>query len=239
VPATFPRKHLQKRYDVSAITDDEWHTYSARKSSEYLVKYLSHAESGSQWLLNAGSGIYELKLDGWREIAVDLFTSPIRRHPFAVCGSVENLPLQANSCGAIVCIGEVLAYCDPALALAEFGRALKPSGILICDFGSSRSLRYWFRKDYGRAANLVTDYYNGSPETIWVYDPGYIIPLLTSVGFVIRAIFGSHTWSALARRLGASISTAMRLQHQLEWFQLPTAWADITTIVAERAENVK
>lgn len=235
----FKRKELTPRYDVSAIHDDEWHTYSAKKSAEYLASHLSGVETPSLWLLNAGSGVYELNLSEWKEVAMDIFTSPIRKRPFAVCASVENLPFQFSSCGAIVCIGEVLAYCDPAAAVAEFARVLMPSGILVCDFGSSRSFRYWFKEGHGSAASLVTDYYNGSPERIWVYDPGYIVPLLISSGFDMKAKLGSHTWSALARRLGASMGTAMFVQRKLEWLRLPTAWADITTIVAERAGIAK
>lgn len=234
MPAGFTRKELTTRYDVSSIHDDEWHTYSANKSAECLAAHLTRVKRPSIWLLNAGSGVYELHLSEWKEVSIDLFISPIQKRPFAVCASVENLPFLSSSCGGIVCIGEVLAYCDPAAAIREFARVLMPSGIVICDFGNSRSFRYWFRKAYGSAANLVTDYYNGSPERIWVYDPGYMVPLLTTSGFAVKAKLGSHTWSALARRLGASMSTAMLVQHHLEWLRLPAVWADIMTIVAER-----
>jgi ubiquinone/menaquinone biosynthesis C-methylase UbiE len=52
---------------------------------------------------------------------------------YSVCTSVERLPFRENSMGAIVCVGEVLAYCDPAAAIGEFARVLVRSGLLICD----------------------------------------------------------------------------------------------------------
>jgi SAM-dependent methyltransferase len=230
----FRRDELRSRYDISAISEDEWHEYSGYKTAEFITYYLSRTEVNSKLLLNAGAGVYEIQANSWSEISVDLFSTPLRNRQHAVCASIESLPFQAATFGAVVCVGEVLAYCDPAAAIAEFARVLVPSGTLICDFGNSRSFRYWLRYSYGRAADLVTDYYNGTPERIWVYDPAYVKSLLTSSGFVIKDALGTHTWSALARRLGASVELAIRLQRRLERLRLPPAWADLTTIVAER-----
>lgn len=230
----FRRDELRSRYDISAISEDEWHEYSGDKTAKFITQYLYRTAAKSKLLLNAGAGVYEIRATSWREISVDLFSTPLHNRQHALCASIESLPFQAANFGAVVCVGEVLAYCDPAAAIAEFARILAPSGTLICDFGSSRSIRYWLRRSYGRAADLVTDCYNGGPERIWVYDPAYVASLLTSSGFVIRATLGTHTWSALARRLGTSIQLALHLQRRLERLRLPSTWADLTTIVAER-----
>jgi SAM-dependent methyltransferase len=228
---------LRLRYDISVIDEDVWHAYAGKKTAEVISHYLSITEVSPKLLLNAGAGVHEIQLAGWDEISIDLFTSPIRDRKFAVCASVEALPFQAHMFGAIVCVGEVLAYCDPAAAITEFARVLVPSGTLICDFGSSRSFRYWLKPSYGRAADLITDQYNGSPERIWIYDPAYVISVLASSGFVIKAVLGTHTWSALARRIGISSSAALLLQRKLERLSLPDKWADLTTIVASLAST--
>jgi SAM-dependent methyltransferase len=235
VSARFTRKYLSTRYNVSVVREDDWHTYSAEKCAEYLIAHLEEVNTASHWLLNAGAGVYELKLGDWKEVFLDLFTAPIQnRCPNAICGSVADLPIKARTCGAVVCVGEVLAYCDPAAAIAEFARVLVPTGILVCDFGNSRSSRHWLTQAYGRFADVVTDYYNGSPEQIWVYDPDYITQLLVSQGFRIKAKMGIHIWSALARRCGLSMKLATYLQRRLERIPLSERWADIMTIVAER-----
>jgi SAM-dependent methyltransferase len=217
------------------MREDDWHCYSEKKTTELLARHLSVSEVPSNWLLNAGAGVYQFRLGGWKEVSLDLFTSPIRQRQCPVCASIEKLPFRSGTFGGIACVGEVLGYCDPAAAIVEFSRLLAPLGILICDFGSSREIRYWLRPPYGRAADLVTDYYNEAPERIWVYDPIYVSSLLVSSGFDIRARLGTHTWSALARRVGASAPMAVFLQRHLEWLRLPSAWADVTTIVAARA----
>jgi ubiquinone/menaquinone biosynthesis C-methylase UbiE len=109
----------------------------------------------------------------WDEISVDLFTTPLRSQKLSVCANIQVLPFKADTFGCVVCVGEVLAYCDPAQAISELARVLASSGLLICDFGSTTSARYAFTHLYGRAADIVTDHYNGSPEKIWVYSPQY------------------------------------------------------------------
>jgi hypothetical protein len=109
-------------------------------------------------------------------------------------------------------VGEVLGYCDPVSAIQEFSRVLAPAGLLICDFGSSLSTKRRFTESFGRAADLIVDHYNGSPEQIWIYHPDYICAALESSGFKIKKVFGTHTWSALARRFGVSIGLAIKME---------------------------
>jgi SAM-dependent methyltransferase len=230
----FKRDELGHRYDVGQISEDDWHSYSGQAGLACISKHLSSLKPPSDWLLNGGSGVYALGLSDWKEVALDLFATPIRRRPYPVCASVDQLPFASGVFGGVVCIGEVLGYCDPAKAIAEFARVLSPKGMLICDFRSSRGFRNWFSSTYGRAADLVIDEYNRSPERTWVYDPSYIHSLLRSSGFHVNDSIGIHTWSALARRLGISVPTALSLQRKLGWIKVPSAWADLTTVVAGR-----
>jgi SAM-dependent methyltransferase len=216
------------------MREDEWHAYSGNRTTRIIEAELSAAHYVPSWLLNAGSGIYILRPHEWREVRFDLFSAPIKGGSFSVCGSIEQLPFSDGSFGAIACVGEVLAYCDPAAAAREFARVLAPAGILISDFGSSRSMRRLLSPSFGRAADLVTDDYNGSPENTWIYDPDYISALLANLGFKIQKTFGTHTWSALARRLGCSPRLAVSIQRRLDWLRLPAVAADVITVIAVR-----
>jgi SAM-dependent methyltransferase len=235
----FKPHELATRYDVESFREDEWHTYFGNKSLKIVVSQLASCQSHSRLLLNAGSGVYQIDVDGWSETAVDLFDAPIRGRQNAVRASIEDLPFESGMFGSVVCVGEVLGYCDPAKAILEFSRVLAPSGILICDFGNSRSFRYWFKKQYGRAADLTTDQYNGTPEPIWVYDCDYISSLLISAKFTIKRISGIHTWSAMARRIGISAKNATNIQSRLDRVRLPVKWSDIIAISAVRSEDGK
>jgi len=230
----FKRDELKARYEVTSIQEDEWHSYTDVKTAKIVANHLLHAKRIGGWLLNAGAGIYEIKEGDWRQVPLDLFAAPICGKRYAVCGSVERLPFADQAFDVAVCVGEVLAYCDPAAALWELHRVTKSSGLLICDFGNSRSLRHIMKTSFGRAADLVTDDYNGSQERIWIYSPAYIASLLEEFGFRITARYGSHTWSALGRRLGLTATNSLSAQCSLNWLPLPVQWADLVTFVAER-----
>ena len=239
MPPGFKPHELAARYNVESFREDEWHTYCGIKSSAFVTDNLTSCSAHSRLLLNAGSGVYQLGVNGWSETTVDLFDAPMHGRQNAVRASVENLPFESGIFGAVVCVGEVLGYCDPTKAIFEFSRVMAPAGVLIIDFGNSRSLRYLFKKQYGRAADLITDQYNGTPEAIWVYDFSYITSLLNSAQFTIKRVSGMHTWSALARRAGISAQTATHFQRRMDWLQLPNKWSDVIGIVSVRHEDGK
>jgi len=233
----FRRDELAGRYNVTSFEEDDWHAHTGRRTSKFLAEQVGQIPHSPGWVLNAGSGVYQLGLGHWNEVSVDLFDLPISRHVFSVCASVKQLPFHSAAFAGVICVGEVLSYCDPAQAISEFARVLVPTGCLICDFSSSRSIKYWGRLSFGRAADIVTDVYNSSPEHIWVYDPSYIRSLLEASGFVIRKVVGTHSWSALAKRCGATRSRSLVLERWLEWVRLPSSWADLTTILAVRVTD--
>jgi len=91
------------------------------------------------------------------------------------------------------------------------------------------------QEPYGRAADIITDLYNGTPERTWVYNPEYIQKLLFSSGFVITTFKTTHSWSALALRLGLSKEKSFKFQKYMALVPFPKFLADLVTIVAVRS----
>lgn len=233
----FDPEELKLRYDVEAFREDAWHTYCGRRTANIVAEGLLRSVAKSRTLLNAGSGVHRIEAPGWEEVSVDLFAAPLRLHSRSVRANVEQLPFKNSEFGAVVCVGEVLGYCDPAKAIVEFSRVLERGGILICDFGNSRSIRYWFTSTFRRSADLVTDAYNGSPERIWVYDPSYILSVANTCGLRVLQMTGTHSWSAVARRVGVGPDGAVWWEKALNRIPAPNSWAALTTIVACRHEG--
>lgn len=230
----FSPEELRARYDVVGVREDAWHEYAGERTRLLVREWLSRCRSESRLLLNAGAGVHELKPAGWEEICVDLFSRPMQSHRRAVQASVEQLPFASGEFGAVVCVGEVLGYCDPALAIAELARVTSRRGILICDFGNSRAARYWFTSTHGRTADMVSVHYNGCMERIWVYDPKYISSLLVHSGLEIFSVTGTHGWSALLRRAGVLPGLALGVERRLGRMPFPRNQAELVTIVASR-----
>lgn len=229
------RYDLKCRYDVSRIDEDEWHSYSGKRTLQFLSEQLAAVAAPERWLLNAGAGVYGDVGRPCHEVSVDLFQTPLNGRENAVCANVERLPFRDGSFHIVICVGEVLAYCDPSAALSEFSRLLISPGILICDFGSSRSFRYLLSEHFGRAAEIVTEDYNGAPERTWRYDPAYILSLLEAYNLKPTKMIGTHTWSALAERVGLNRCNAISVQRACDWIPLPKSWADVITLAAVKS----
>ena len=142
------------------------------------------------------------------------------------------MPFSDAAFDAVVCVGEVISYCDPSRALAEFNRVLRDDGILIFDYPSSRSPRHWFKDRFGRAADIFRDEYNQTEEPIWIYSPSYMEDLLTQNSFEVREQAGTHLFSAIARRVGIPFSALAKLEQQFRFLGRTTALADVITVAA-------
>jgi SAM-dependent methyltransferase len=148
---------------------------------------------------------------------------------------LRNLPFATGSFGAVVCVGEVLGYCDPVKVLTEFARILEPGGRLIVDFGNTGSLRHIFTPSYRRAADLVVVEYNGSPERIWNYDPSYIESVLQSLQFKPAKRHGFYGWSVLLNRLGLASRASVAAERLLSQVPFSSRWSDLIMLVCDRA----
>lgn len=230
------REKLRERYDVGNFEEDEWHRLCGERTSAIIRREVRAPGGRPAQLLNAGCGVYTLGLPNWHEIGVDLFEAPLGSRSDVICANIESLPFENGSFGAVLCVGEVLGYCDPQRALREFSRLAAPGATLICDFGSTLSARYLLTAVRGRMADIISDEYNGTEERVWVYHPDYIRKLIEGVGFEVLKEFGTHSLPALARRMGCPQSVAAAGVASLPWIPQPKRLADVRTIVAAKRE---
>lgn len=232
----FAREDLRARYDIKEVIEDDWHSHTDSVTKSVLARHLQSLDLGKEdWVLNAGAGVTNLHLQEGSELPLDLFSAPIADRKHAVCGSIVQLPFKSHVFRAAVCVGEVLAYCDPNDAIMELARVVRPGGIIICDFGSTKSWRHIGTSRFGRAAVVLSSEYNGSDERTWIYDPSYILRLMTKHGLVVRFMYGAHAWSTIARRFGISTRVALAVEQRLQ--RVVDVWerSDTVTVVAELA----
>jgi SAM-dependent methyltransferase len=215
------------------MSEDVWHQHSAARTRDFIRAQLP--QPGPKWrsLLNAGAGVYEIGAAGYSETFLDLFMTPIQRRRRAVCGSVEQMPFEDASFDVAVCVGEVISYCDPAHAIAEFARVLRVGGVVMFDYSSSRSARHWLKPTHGRAADIFTDEYNGSPERVWVYGPNYMSSLLLQNSFEVRAEQATHCWSAILRRAGTPLRAAVFVERLIGRVR-SNRFCDLITVAAAK-----
>lgn len=232
----FSREEIAGRYDIRELVEDKWHEHSTIEYYAFLREVMQDIKPRlTPYLaLNAGCGVYSLFMDGWDEVGIDIFLKPLLGKPSRVCGNIEGLPFASESFDGVACVGEVLAYCKPSLALKEMARVLKPGGPLVFDFGSTRSARFWMTSHYGRAADIVTVPYNGRPERTWVYDPEYMMSLVEECGCDVVEVRGIHSFSCLARKVGISVTNSIYVERALSKLIRLTGFSDTIMVWAKK-----
>lgn len=224
---------MQYRYDVPVFLEDSWHLKTEDRTNKIVCSALSRIVSGGL-VLNVGSGSYRIPAPHLNQVCLDLFRTPLHGQPAAVCGNAEKLPFRGDAFDAVVCVGEVIAYCDPIEVMKEASRTIKPGGVFVVDFGSTDSARFLLTKVRGRFADIVTVPYNGTAEKTWVYNYRYMRGILESCSFRIIKTFGTHAWSSLVYRMLGSTWAALLAEDVMGKISHPIGIADTITMVAKK-----
>ena len=84
-----------------------------------------------------------------------------------LAGSVERLPIGDATVDKACSLNSIYFWKDPAAAMAELARVLRPSGLLILGFEAAETLRAWPGHRYG----------------FTVYEPDAVVRLAEGAGF--------------------------------------------------------
>jgi len=200
------------KLDVASVADaynnlnhiwsrkDKWHYHTYKSISIFIEKIFSKhikKEDKEITILNAGSGGNEYNLKSKKHIHIDLAKKNIIKKKYYIVGSIEDIPLKKETIDLILCVGSVLNYTDALKVISEFHKVLKHDSYLILEFEMSDSLEYFGTTSFKKNVDIVTTFYNGEEEKIWVYSMSYIKKLLIKRGFKILEKKYIHVFTPL------------------------------------------
>ncbi len=116
-----PTNHQARRQRIWSLVPAP---VSGRRQRRWLGEFLA-ARRPDELILNLGSG-------GWRLSSQVVNVDAL---PFAgvdLCADIHRLPFGPGEVDAIVCTGVLEHITDPAAAVAEFRRVLRPGGAVLC-----------------------------------------------------------------------------------------------------------
>ncbi|GHU42485.1 hypothetical protein FACS1894111_06510 [Clostridia bacterium] len=190
------KKKIQEFYEnISSVwpEDNNWHLYSQKQ----IAKYVCHQKFNPQYtILNAGSGGSDYGLSN-RMHHVDIAKNKIDHFAQYTVSGVEKMPFQSASFADVICVGDVINYCDARAAIAEFARVMKPFGQLILEFESSWGYEHQKSNAYKKPAAVTALSYGGEMQNQWLYSPDYIKKILHDFGFQVTDVFCFHILSSL------------------------------------------
>ena len=266
-------------FDAMAPTYDElepWYEHLYAVLHRILRETIGRAPAGGGLALDAGCGtgfqsalLTEL---GWDAHGVDVSAGLLavarRRLPgvaFALA-SVETLPYPDGRFDAIVCCGSTLSFVDdPARALAELGRVLRPGGRLLldCEHRPSLDLAWtlasaltgdalgygvkagdaWRAITAGRSLRLPYPGYG----PLWLFSRRELAAMLAAAGLTSVRTWGLHNVTNLLPstllhrpRLSRTLAAAFRALRHLDARVIGTApalaFANNLVVLARRAQ---
>lgn len=162
---------------------DKWHAYTGKIIHDTVKQWVCARNRPNDRILNIGSGGSSYGLTGFSITHADLCTRNLPVGESTICNA-ENLPFADGIFDLTICVGSVLNYCDALVAITEMARVTSPGGTLILEFEKSENLEYIGSKAFRASAGVVTTFYAGEKERIWVYSEAYITSLLATVDLV-------------------------------------------------------
>lgn len=189
----------ERMEDIWPATDP-WHFCTRNAIYDTVQLWTPAYKKDGARILNIGSGGADYDLAGMNLIHGDLCIRNLSAGTSTVCNA-ETLPFQEATFDVAICVGSVLNYCDALVALSEMARVIKPAGTLILEFEKSDNFEYIFSKPFCANAMMVTTFYGGEKERLWVYNERYIKNLLFALGFKIRRRRAIHTLSSAMLRV--------------------------------------
>jgi SAM-dependent methyltransferase len=94
------------------------------------------------------------------------------------------MPFRTEAFSAIICVGSVLNYCDPARCLQEISRVLRPGGFAIIEYERSASADFILQDGYGTGAARFETFFSQEKTELWCYSDRFIDNLLVNNGLI-------------------------------------------------------
>jgi SAM-dependent methyltransferase len=190
---------------------DSWHAHTKRCLDE-IVGSLADVAAGCNRVLHVGSAGDGYGLLGRENFHMDLAERRLSGIEGAIVGDLHQIPVAPAAIDLCTCVGNVLNYCDAAVAIAELANILVPGGWLILEFETSDSWEYFGSPAFRQSAARVETFYGDDPATaLWVYSLKYASSLLTAHGLNIRRTRRVHVASSLVYKMTGRIDVASRL----------------------------
>jgi len=191
---------------------DKWHYHTYKTIDSYIKNQMQKLKlSHDAKVINLGSGGNPYCFNENNMLHVDITDVKIKNKPHFLISNIEHLDESDSSYDVGLCVGSVINYADALLAIKELSRVVKGGGILFLEFENSNSFEFVRTNTFCKKASVVTTFYQGCEEKIWVYSEKYICNLLTICGFKIINKQRFHIITPLIYRITKDPQKAVKL----------------------------
>ena len=177
---------------------DAWSTHTRLNITKIIERFTDETH---RKILNAGCGNNDYGLSEWAEcINLDISTRQCRKIERAVVADIETIPFCNDSFDATICVGAVLNYAEPYVAIPELVRVTKRGGLILLDFETTNTAELLFSRDWAKRVSVIERNYAGRPDKTFLFSLEHIRKILAQHDVAVAATHHYHLTTAIWHR---------------------------------------
>lgn len=196
------RTRAKAAYDETGVIwpeTDRWSTHTRDFIDQTLRKF---APRGDQLILNAGCGGNDYGLGSLGNcVNLDISFQQSRALNMAAVGDIETLPFETSSFDLVICVGAVVNYCEPYVAIPELARVLKAGGLLFIDFETTTTAEVLFSDHWGRRVSVIERLFADRMDKTYLFSPYHVKTIVKESRCDLVVTRRYHTSTAIWRRM--------------------------------------
>lgn len=189
---------------------DVWHWKTHLEIEKFISQKVINKQALFKSILIAGSAGNSHLLPEEKIIHFDIAEEKIKNKSHFMVGSIEEIPFPSKSFDCVICVGSVVNYCDPILALRQFNLVTQSNGILILEFENSCTWELLGKNKFNKKVVFTNTFYHGENEKLWLFSENFIKYILVKNNYRILSLRRFHMVSPLIYRITKSENFAAK-----------------------------
>jgi SAM-dependent methyltransferase len=191
------KSRAKSTYDATQVIwpqTDKWSSHTKKILEEIVRRTIPNNESIT---LNAGCGGNDYNIGKTTPICVNLDISfrqcqDVRQ---SVVADIESIPFANDTFDAVLCVGAVINYCEPYVAIPELFRVTKPNGLVVIDFETTHSAELLFSNHWGKRVSVIERKYADRSDKTLLFSVEHIKRIVEQNG-IVNKVHRYHTATA-------------------------------------------
>jgi SAM-dependent methyltransferase len=192
------KSRAKSAYDATQVIwpqTDKWSSHTKKVLEEVVRRIIPRNES---IILNAGCGGNDYDIGQTTPICANLDISfrqcqDVRQ---SVVADIESIPFTDGVFDVVLCVGAVINYCEPYVAIPELFRVAKPGGLVIIDFETTQSAELLFSGHWGKRVSVIERKYADRSDKTLLFSVEHIKRIVKQSG-IINKVRRYHTATAV------------------------------------------
>jgi len=196
------KSRAKSAYDATQVIwpeTDTWSSHTKRVLDEVVRRTIPKSNS---IVLNAGCGGNDYGIGQRASICInlDISSRQCRDIQRPVVADVESIPFDNNIFDFVLCVGAVINYCEPYVAIPELFRVAKRGGVVMIDFETTQSAELLLSSHWGKRVSVIERKYASRSDKTLLFSTEHIRRIVQQSG-IINKVHRYHTVTAAWLRI--------------------------------------